>query len=1173
MTQSFVHLSVHSEFSLVDSMVRVKPLIAACENTMPAIAVTDRHNLFALVKFYKAAHGAGIKPIAGAELFIEGEGEEEPFRALFLVMDPVGYSNLTQLISRSYQEGQASGSPRVERSWVEAAAEGLIMLSGGVNGDVAQAVGRGREADAQNLAKHWKSVFGDRYYLALTRTNKPGEEAYIRCACQIASQHDIPVVAVNDVCFLSEDDFSAHEARLCVQGGFVLADPTRPVTVTEQQYLKTPEQMVELFGDIPTAIENSVEIAKRCSVTLELGKPVLPDFPIPEGMSESEYLVQISEQGLNVRLAKLFDTTADNFATIRQPYDERLKFEIDVIVKMGFPGYFLIVADFIRWSRENDIPVGPGRGSGAGSLVAYSLTITDLDPLAYDLLFERFLNPERVSMPDFDIDFCMDGRDRVVQYVADKYGAHRVSQIITYGTMAAKAVVRDVGRVMSQPYGFVDRLAKMVPFDVGMTLDKAMKESEDLQNAYKNEEEVREILDLAFKLEGISRNCGKHAAGVVIAPTALTDFAPLYCEPDGSSLVTQYDKDDAEEVGLVKFDFLGLRTLTIIDNALGNIEQQTGERIDLMALPLNDPATYELFQKAQTTAVFQLESPGMKRLIERLLPNRFEEIIALVALYRPGPLQSGMVDDFVDRKHGRKQVAWPHEDYQLEILKPILEPTYGIILYQEQVMQIAQVMAGYSLGRADILRKAMGKKNPEVMALQRDGFVEGCVEKGIDKDLASNIFALVEKFAGYGFNKSHSAAYALLSYQTAWLKTHHAACFMASVLSADMDNTEKVVILIEECNTMGLEVIPPDINQSNVRFTVPDTKTVRYGLGAIKGVGESALASVLRERDENGAFADLDELCRRADPGSVNKRVLEALIKSGAADSLGVNRATVLAQLEGAIRGAQQFHRDKEAGQVDLFGLGEVEEPANTGDTGKSAEPSWVHSLPEWSERERLQHEKATLGLYLSGHPINEHLEELEHFTHGRLLALCNKIGVSDGNLPSYRQRGTPVLAAGLIFGTRFRDTSAGKMAFITLDDRSARVEVVLRGELIETSSHLLVKDEVLVVDGEMSPDEFNGGYKIRAKEIHDLSSARARFARRLVLRLRQDQLHDEGLEALLATLSDYSSGTTPLCIEYSNEAALAEIRAGHEWRVKPQPELIRSLEQLTDESSVELVY
>jgi len=595
-------------------------------------------------------------------------------------------------------------------------------------------------------------------------------------------------------------------------------------------------------------------------------------------------------------LKDLYDTSADNFIDTRKPYDERLKYELDVIVKMGFPGYFLIVADFIKWSRQNNIPVGPGRGSGAGSLVAYALTITDIDPLEYDLLFERFLNIERIALPDFDIDFCMDGRDKVVQYVAQKYGAHRVSQIITYGTMAAKAVVRDVGRVMSQPYGFVDRLAKMIPNDVGMTLDKAMKESEDLQNAYKNEEEVREILDLAFSLEGLSRNCGKHAAGVVIAPTALTDFAPLYCEADGSSLVTQFDKDDAEDVGLVKFDFLGLRTLTIIENALVNVEKLTGERIDLAALPLDDPPTYALLQAASTTAVFQLESPGMKRLIERLLPNRFDEIVALVALYRPGPLQSGMVDDFIDRKHGRTALAWPHEDYQLDILQPVLEPTYGIILYQEQVMQIAQVMAGYSLGTADILRKAMGKKKPEEMAKQRGGFIEGCAKNSIDVDLAGNIFDLVEKFAGYGFNKSHSVAYAMLSYHTAWLKAHYPAAFMASVLSADLDNTDKVVNLIEECESIGLEVLPPDINVSAVRFSVPDDKTVLYGLGAIKGVGESALANVLQERDKHGAFRSLDDLCRRADPGSVNKRVLEALIKSGAADSLGTNRASLMAR-------------------------------------------------------------------------------------------------------------------------------------------------------------------------------------------------------------------------------------------------------------------------------------
>jgi len=880
-------------------------------------------------------------------------------------------------------------------------------------------------------------------------------------------------------------------------------------------------------------------------------------------MTETEFFYASAQEGLEERLEQLFDTSLPDFADIREPYDARLKRELDVIAGMGFPGYFLIVADFIKWSRDNDIPVGPGRGSGAGSLVAYALMITDLDPLAYDLLFERFLNPERVSMPDFDIDFCMDGRDRVIQYVAQKYGAHRVSQIITYGTMAAKAVVRDVGRVMSHPYGFVDSIAKMVPFEVGMTLTKAMAESEDLARAYKDDEEVTALLDMALSLEGLSRNCGKHAGGVVIAPTALTDFAPLYCEPDGSSLVTQFDKDDAEDVGLVKFDFLGLRTLTIIDNAVKEIDRHRDEPLNLLALPLDDAPTYELLQAAQTTAVFQLESAGMKRLIERLRPDNFEDIIALVALYRPGPLQSGMVDDFIDRKHGRKQMAWPHEDYQLEELRPTLEPTYGVILYQEQVMGIAQVMAKFSLGTADILRRAMGKKKPEEMAKQRVGFLEGCVANNIDADLAGNIFDLVEKFAGYGFNKSHSAAYALLSYQTAWLKCHHPAAFMASVMSADMDNTEKVVGLIDECQIMGLTVEPPDINRSAVRFSVVDEKTVLYGLGAIKGVGEAVLANVLASREAGGAFESLDELCRRASPGTVNKRVLEALVKAGAVDSLGPNRATLWKHLGSALRGADQFHKNKDAGMEDLFGLGDPDD---------NDEPELMVLQENWTDRERLRAEKDTLGLYLSGHPINEYLDELGNFTHGRLKSVCAKAGNADTG-PGYRPRGVPVVAAGLVMGVRQRDGQGGRMLFITLDDGTARLEVSLRGEQIDQSSHLVVKDEVLIVEGEVSPDEFNGGYKIRAREVHDIGSARARFARQLLIKLDGDQWRNGALDELITTLSNYKSGTIPVWFSYQNGAARARVRAGNRWAVNPQMELIDHLGKLTGEENVELVY
>ena len=1146
MSAGFIHLSVHTEFSLVDSTVRIKPLVNDVARSMPAVAVTDRSNLFGLVKFYRAAISGGIKPIAGVDIQLLGEGDTvTSTRAILLVQNDIGYRNLTRLVSRAYQEGQEPGSPVVNRLWLEELNDGLLMLSGGMDGDVGDALQRGREDEAENMARHWQGIFGDRYYLEIARIERTGENHYIQNVCELATRLKIALVATNDVRFLSKDDFDSHETRLCIQTGYVLADTSRPKIVTDQQYLKTEAQMLALFADLPAALANSVEIAKRCNLQLSLGKPVLPEFPIPDGYTESEYFQEISRQGLEARLAQLYDTSADNFQQIRAPYDARLQQELDVITQMDFPGYFLIVADFIQWSRENGIPVGPGRGSGAGSLVAYALTITDLDPLAYDLLFERFLNPERVSMPDFDIDFCMDGRDQVIHYVSQKYGAARVSQIITFGTMAAKAVVRDVGRVMSHPYGFVDRIAKMVPFEVGMTLTKALAESEDLAASYRDDEEVTSLIDMALSLEGLSRNAGKHAGGVVIAPTELTDFAPLYCEPDGSSLVTQFDKDDAEDVGLVKFDFLGLRTLTIIDNAVKQINLQRDEPLDLMALPLDDAGTYELLQKGQTTAVFQLESGGMKRLIMRLLPDNFEDIIALVALYRPGPLQSGMVDDFVDRKHGRQALSWPHEDFQLEILKPILEPTYGIILYQEQVIQIAQVMGGFSLGGADILRRAMGKKKAEEMAKQRAVFLEGCENNRIDKDLAGNIFDLVEKFAGYGFNKSHSAAYALLSYQTAWLKCHHPAAFMASVLSADMDNTDKVVVLIEECGSMGLNVASPDINRSQLRFSVQDDNTVLYGLGAIKGVGEAALANVLAEREANGPFKDLDDLCRRADSGSVNKRVLEALIRSGAADALGHNRASLWQHLGAALHAADQHHRDIAAGQNDLFGLAPEDTQANVGEEAVQ--------LSDWPDRQRLAAEKDTLGLYLSGHPINEYEEELTNFTHGKLNVLCGKAQSSDGGgNHGYRPRGVPVIAAGLVMAVRYRDVGGRKMAFATLDDKTARVEVSLQGEVLDTHGHLISRDDVLVVDGDISPDDFNGGYKIRAREIYDLPLARARFARRLVINLSSDELEKMGLGDLISTLSLHKSGTTPVCFEYNNGEARARIRAGQHWWVNP---------------------
>jgi len=1160
--REFVHLSLHTEFSLVDSTVRIKPLATQVASSMPAVAVTDRANLFALVKFYRAALASGVKPLVGVDLRVVGAlPGGQSTRLILLVQDDAGYLNLTRLVSRSFQEGQGSGEPVVMLDWVLEANAGLVALSGGMEGDVGRLLQRGKAEDALLAAQRWQQAFGDRYYLEITRCGRPDEEACLNGACAIAVQTGIGVVATNDVRFLAADDFSAHEARVCIAGGNVLADPKRPQQVSEQQYLKSPAEMALLFADLPVALDNAVEIARRCNITLKLGEPMLPDFPIPDGMTETDYFYAIARDGLEARLEQLFDTAAPEFATTRAPYDARLQRELDVIAGMGFPGYFLIVADFIRWSRDNGVPVGPGRGSGAGSLVAYALKITDIDPLAYDLLFERFLNPERVSMPDFDIDFCMDGRDRVIAYVAEKYGHHRVSQIITYGTMAAKAVVRDVGRIMSHPFGFVDRIAKMVPFEVGMTLTKAMNESEELAHAYRDDEEVKSLMDMAFSLEGLSRNCGKHAGGVVIAPTALTDFSPLYCEADGSSLVTQFDKDDAEAVGLVKFDFLGLKTLTVIDKAVAEIDRFTGEKLDLPALPLDDDATYTLLQEARTTSVFQLESAGIKRLVEKLRPDNFEDIIALVALYRPGPLQSGMVDDFIDRKHGRKRLAWPHEDYQLESLRPVLEPTYGVILYQEQVMAIAQVMAGYSLGRADLLRRAMGKKKPEEMAKQRQGFLDGCTSNGIDASLAGNIFDLVEKFAGYGFNKSHSAAYALLSYQTAWLKRHHPAAFMSSVLSADADQTDKVVIQIEECRALELTVEPPDINRSRVRFSVVDERTVLYGLGAIKGVGEGALANVLAERDARGPFESLDDLCRRVNPGSVNKRVLEALIKAGACDALGPNRATLWHGLAAALRGGEQFHRIKAAGQADIFGFDET----------PPVKDAVLEPRRDWTDRERLHAERESLGLYLSGHPIDEHLSELGRFCTGDLAAVCEKAGVADSG-PSWKQKGAPVVAAGLVLGMRHKEGQGGRMLFVTLDDGTGRVEVTLRGDVLEARASLVRKEEVLVVEGEVSPDDFNGGYKIRAREIHDLSGARERFARGVLLRLDASRHRVEDVTALAALIAAHRGGT-PMLFEYRNPGASARFKSPARRAVAPCPALLDGLGERFGRESVELVY
>jgi DNA polymerase-3 subunit alpha len=1617
MTAPFVHLRLHTEYSLVDGLIRIKSLVRQVAAAgMPAVAVTDMSNLFALIKFYKAALGAGIKPIVGVEAWVRRQ--DEPTRLVLLCQNLTGYRHLTRLVSRGYLEGQQRGVPVIDHHWLRGNTEGLIALSGGREGELGQALLNDHSDQARTWLADWRELFPDRFYLEVQRTGRLQEEEYLEAVLDLAAATGTPVVATNEVCFLQREDFEAHEARVCVHDGAMLDDPRRPHRHSDQQYLRTPAEMAELFADLPEALENSVEIARRCNLRLELGKNVLPDFPVPEGMTADAYFSAQARAGLEWRLPRLFDPAAPDFAERRRPYDERLEAELKVIIQMGFPGYFLIVADFIRWAREHEVPVGPGRGSGAGSLVAYALGITDLDPLAYDLLFERFLNPERVSMPDFDIDFCMEGRDKVIEYVAQRYGRDRVSQIATHGSMAAKAVVRDVGRVLGHPYGLVDRIAKLIPFELGITLDKAIEQEAELRRLYEHDEEIRALIDLARKLEGLARNVGKHAGGVVIAPTSLTDFSPLYREEGDSSLVTQFDKDDVEAAGLVKFDFLGLRTLTIIDWAVRTINDRrkvAGEPpLEISAIPLDDAPTFDLLKRHRTTAVFQLESSGMKDLIRRLQPDCFEDIVALVALFRPGPLQSGMVDDFIDRKHGRARIEYPHP-----ALTPILKPTYGVILYQEQVMQIAQVLSGYTLGGADLLRRAMGKKDAEKMAKERDGFVKGAVERQTDPATASYIFDLIDKFAGYGFNKclsgntvlmeantgelttiealfknprqfaihalddsgklqvrqvsavmwngrkpvfelttalgkritatanhpfrmldgwislenlrigdriavprrlqttakktwprhelitlagllsegntchptclyfygnepllvedfaaaaakfpnsvarvyrrsnnrlevcvstgqdrrfhagqipwnarpaicgslalavepevlprrsgafewareldllgrkaaekqipspmfelcdadlelflgrlwagdgfiatgkrvtlppfyatssrqladgvqslllrlgivsrieskqfkyrgglrpgyvvrlvgesmletfveriaphvvgresqletlrrylasvqpamtskdtipaavrawvaaertrlgltwkeleqrsgvsmkeflgqgstakqgfwrttikrlarflggqrlsnlansdlfwdrvvsiepkgiadtydltvkqnhnfvanglvvhnSHSAAYALLSYQTAWLKAHYPAAFMAAVLSSDMDKTDKVVVFIEECRRMALKLVPPAINESNYRFTVGESGEIRYGLGAIKGAGEGAIEALARERRQGGPFRDLFDLCQRVDLRKLNRRVLDALVRSGAFDALGPNRATLMAQLPEALQLAEQHSRNDAAGQNDLFGLAAAERTP--------ARPLHVVEVPEWDEEERLRGEKETLGVYLTGHPIRRLAAELDAL---HVTRLCDLAG--NGGSP---RRGSerPVSIAGLVVSVRVRNANrGGRMAFVTLDDDGGRIEIRLFPEVYERHRSLIVEDTFLLVQGTLGWDEFNQTTRLTVERVLDLDGARAEYARRLIVRLGERQCEAGVPRQLARILAEHcADGRCAVWVEYTGPGARVELAFGPNWRVRPGEALLKSLRELAGAESVQLCY
>ncbi|QIO09217.1 DNA polymerase III subunit alpha [Acinetobacter lanii] len=1143
----FVHLGIHTEFSITESIVRIPDLMkAASKDEMPALAITDLSNLHAAVKFYKKSLDKGIKPIMGSTIRLN----DESHRMILLAMTNTGWRSLTEIVSRGFIEGQQLSIPCVKKEWVLEQSQDIIALLG-IQSDVGEMLCSGNPQKAEPLLEEWIEKFGNRVYLNLTRTNRPMEEDFIVEAVKLAAKYQIGVVATNDVHFIDPVDYEAHEARVCIADGYVLNDNRRPKIYSPEQYFKTAEEMTALFSDIPSAIQNTVEIAKRCNVTLRLGFNDLPDYPIPEGHTIDTYFAHVSQEGLEERLNFLYppEQRDEDWPEIRKPYDERLAYEIKIINEMGFPGYFLIVMDFIGWSKNNGVPVGPGRGSGAGSLVAYSLKITDLDPLRYDLLFERFLNPERVSMPDFDVDFCIAGRDKVIDYVARHYGRDAVSQIATFGTMAAKGAIRDVARVLGKSYGLADRISKMIPTKpLGLSLLESLEAEPQLKDIVTNpsnpdNDDAAEIWEMALKLEGITRNTGKHAGGVVIAPTKITDYSAVMCEADGTARVAQFDKDDVEAAGLVKFDFLGLRNLTVIEDAVQHINARikSDTPLDISRIKLDDPKAYTIFADANTTAVFQFESVGMKKMLKEAKPSKFEEIIAFVSLYRPGPMD--LIPDFIHRMHGGEF------EYLHPLLEGVLEPTYGIMVYQEQVMQAAQYCAGYTLGGADMLRRAMGKKKPEEMVKQRQIFITGAAEKEIDEATANHIFDYMEKFAGYGFNKSHAAAYALVAYQTAWLKAYYPAEFMSAVLTSEMQNTDSIVFLIDDCRNNGLEVLPPSVNMSIYQFHATNEKTIVYGLGAIKGVGEQAMQSVIDSRNQLGPYKDLFDFCHRIDLKKINKRTLEALIRSGALDCLGLERSSLMAQLPEAVQAAEQARSNRESGMMDLFG--EVEEVQR-----KPAKP-----VKPWADEVRLKGEKDTLGLYLTGHPIDVYRPELKCF-------VPNKI-----NELTPTRRGVTTVFAGLVVDI----ANFPNRMMVTLDDGTARIEISANHERFQRFKDIIVNEQVVVIEGEIYEREGFDRPMGRLTKAFTLNEIRQKRATSIQVKLNPEHMLPTLSSDLQRILLPYCNvdmcNHIPLQILLDYPYATAELHLGANWNVAPLDELLAKLRDYFGKESMHVEY
>jgi DNA polymerase III subunit alpha len=1161
----FVHLRLHSEYSIVDGTNRIDETVkAAATDHQPALAITDLNNLFGAIKFYKAARGAGVKPIIGVEILLQGLAKEPSMlsRMVLLVQNHQGYLNLCELLARAWTQNVVKAQGVCKLEWLHEFGQGLIALSGAQAGPVGQALLQGDAQRASQMALELASIFPHRFYVELQRAGRNDDESHVAAAVQLAASLNLPVVATHPVQFTTEDDYEAHEARVCISEGEILGNPRRVRKFTREQYFKNQAAMEQLFADVPSAVANTLEVAKRCNLVLELGKPHLPDYPTPEvdgrRMPIDEYFRFLSHEGLKERMLHLYPDAQRRESEMPR-YVQRLEFEIETIVKMGFPGYFLIVGDFINWAKNNGCPVGPGRGSGAGSLVAYSLKITDLDPLQYNLLFERFLNPERVSMPDFDIDFCQSNRDRVIDYVKEKYGKEAVSQIATFGTMAARAAIRDVGRVLDMSYTFCDGISKLIPNKPGqhITIDGAIKAEPILAERLDKEDEVKTLLGLAQKLEGLTRNVGMHAGGVLIAPGKLTDFTPLYQQPGSESAVSQYDKDDVEAAGLVKFDFLGLATLTILEIAKDFIRSRHKGQEDFAFenIALDDPHTYKLFADGKTEAVFQFESRGMQGMLRDAKPTRLEDLIALNALFRPGPMD--LIPTFVARKNGREAVEYPHP-----LVAGMLSETYGIMVYQEQVMQTAQILGGYSLGGADLLRRAMGKKKAEEMAEHREIFRAGAAKNGITQDTADEIFDLMEKFAGYGFNKSHAAAYSLLAYQTGWLKVHYTAEFYCANMTVEMDDTDKLKVLFEDAQkpqwgtsgNVAMSFEPPDVNRGVFRFEPISDTSIRYGLGAVKGTGQQAIDAIVKAREEGGPFRSLYDFCVRVDRTRINKRTVEALIKAGAFDSLQLNRASLLASVDRAFDFANAAQAN--ANQGGLFDMGDSH-------AASTQEPPLVDATP-WGVKERLTFEKTAIGFYLSGHLFDEVALEVRRFAKRRIEDLIDT-----------RE---PQLLAGIVGDFRIINGQRGKLALFKLDDKSGVIEATADEAVINANRHLLRDDELVIVMGRLQPDRFTGGFRLNVNQVWDLATARCRFGKflRVAVNGRAPDVRRLVREfPPKREMSEQGELVRGLNVRFAlrRDEAVAELQLGDEARFFPSDAALASWMAQADQGQAQIVY